>query len=175
MRLLLIAIAALGLSSCWVGRSLYAASDATAAIPPGIYRSTAPGEVARVYRVSILPSGMTQFDTGEKKEIYGFAPLDANRATFVAWMEIDDEPSAQSDEKDANQLYALMVRGADGSFTIYAPDCTGTQADIARKAGAGIEQGSSPACMFPTRASLERAFRLLPRDARKAMKLSRLP
>ncbi|MFL5208459.1 MAG: hypothetical protein ACJ8CC_04855 [Microvirga sp.] len=167
MRVLLIIFASLVLTSCWIGRSLFAPSDARAAIPPAVYQATAPEMPKRIYRVSLLPNGLTQFDTGEKREVYGFAPLD--RDSFVAWVQIED---ARPDED--NQLYLLAVREPGGVFMMYAPECRGDEAEIARKSGAAIEAGTQPACRFPTRAGLEKAMRLIPRDPAAALRLERI-
>ena len=171
MRFLLIALLAIALQGCWIGFNLYSASDARPAIPPGVYMASARDEPLRVYRVSMLPDGMTQFDTGEKKETYGFAPLE--RDTYVGWMQVEDEPRA-GESKDANQMYGLAVRQADGALFIYAPECRDEGAEIARKHGATIESGISLTCQFQTRASLEAAMRPLPRDNRSALKLVRI-
>ena len=168
MRGLLIAVVSLALTSCWLGRSLYAPSDARLAIRPGVYQVTEPDKDKRVYRVSVLPNGLTQFDTGEKAEVYGFAPLDRN--TFVFWVQIDD-----AGPKDPNQLYGLAVRQSDGVFMLYLPECKDAQAEIARRNGAVIEEGTSPACQFLTRASLEKAIRSIPLDESSALRLSRIP
>jgi hypothetical protein len=171
MRLLLIALLAFALAGCWAGLNLYSASDARPAISPGVYKATSDREVERVYRVSILPNGLTQFDTGEKKEIYGFAPLDAAGRTFVGWMNLDGEPAAPGEAKEANQIYALVVRQPRGGFIVYAPECRDEAGEIARRSGATVEKGESNVCLFPTRANLEAALRLLPRDERSALKL----
>lgn len=171
MRLLLIVLSALALAGCWTGLNLYSASDARQAILPGLYKATSDGEAERVYRVSILPNGLTQFDAGEKKEVYGFASLDAAGGMFVGWMNLDEEPAAPGEAKEANQVYALVVRQPRGGFTIYAPECSEAAGEIARRSGATVEKGESNVCFFPTRASLEAALRLLPRDERSALKL----
>ncbi len=168
MRVLLICFAFLGLTACWVGRNLYAPADARPAIPPGVYQASGPDAPERVYRVSILPSGLTQFDGGEKKEVYGFSPL--GHDTYVGWVQIED-----AGPDDDNQLYGLVVREGAGAFVIYALDCKDEQAEIARKNGAVIETGPSPACRFPTRASLEKAIRLIPRDPATALRLEQIP
>jgi len=167
-RVLLIALFSLALTSCWIGRSLYSPTDARTAIPPGVYQAIAPDEPKRVYRITILPSGLTQFDTGEKQEVYGFAPLD--RDSFVGWAQVEDAPADAE-----NQMYGLLVRQPGGGFMIYLPECKDEQAEIAREAGAIMEGGTSPACRFPTRAGLEKAMRQLPRDPSQAMRLERVP
>lgn len=173
MRWLLLILALVLVAGCWSGESLYRHSDARTVIQPGIYRSTTRDRAERVYRISILSNGMTQFDGGEKKEIYGFAPLD--RDTFVAWLDVRDMGETPNGESGDNQIYALMVRRPDGGFTIYPPECKDEEAEIARKAGATVESAMSPACHFPSRASLEKALRLLPRDESSAMRLTRIP
>ena len=122
LRVLLLAFMFLALTGCWVGRDLYSPIDARPAIPAGVYRATGGDTPARVYRVSILPNGLTQFDGGEKKEVYGFAPL--GRDTYVGWAQIEDA----GPEDEVNQLYGLVVRQADGRFMIYAPECKDEQA-----------------------------------------------
>lgn len=169
LRVLLLAFMFLALTGCWVGRDLYSPIDARPAIPAGVYRATGGDTPARVYRVSMLPDGMTQFDSGEKKEVYGFAPL--GPGTFVGWVQIED--AAPGD--DPNQLYGLVMRQADGLFMIYAPECKNEQAEIARKNGATIESGSSPACRFTTRAALEKAMRQMPHVTADALRLERIP
>jgi hypothetical protein len=169
LRVLLLAFMFLALTGCWVGRDLYSPIDARPAIPAGVYRATGGDTPARVYRVSMLPDGMTQFDSGEKTEVYGFAPL--GPGTFVGWVQIED--AAPGD--DPNQLYGLVMRQADGLFMIYAPECKNEQAEIARKNGATIESGSSPACRFTTRAALEKAMRQMPHVTADALRLERIP
>jgi hypothetical protein len=175
VRRLLVACLALIVSGCWTGLNLYSASDARTAIPPGVYRSSGTDEPSRIYRVSILSDGLTQFDTGEKKEVYGFAPLDPAKRTFVAWMEVDDGSSADREPADENQIYALAERRADGSFMIYLPQCDGDQMELARASGAIIRATVAPTCRFTDRSSLEAALRRLPRDDKEALKLVRVP
>jgi hypothetical protein len=175
MRRALIAFASIFLAGCWYGNSLYTPSDAKPVVRPGIYRATAEGETDRVYRVSMLSNGMTQFDGGEKKEIYGFAPLSSGSGTYVLWIPMKDEDKAASNEPGEFQLYLLMVRLRDGEYRVYAPECKEAAAEIARKAGAAIEAGTSPACRFDTRAQLEKAPALLPRDESSAWRLVRIP
>jgi hypothetical protein len=172
MRWLLLILALVLVAGCWTGDSLYKHSDARSPIQPGIYRSTGPDESGRVYRISILPNGMTQFDGGEKKEIYGFAPLDRN--TFVAWIDVRDNGEAPNAESGENQIYSLMVRRPDGEFRIYLPECKDEEAELARRAGATIGAGPSATCRFASRAALEKALRLLPRDDSSAMRLVRI-
>jgi hypothetical protein len=174
MRLLLIGLLTFVLSGCWAGLNLYAPSDARPAIPPGVYRAIVEDAPERVYRVSVLANGLTQFDGGEKKEIYGFAPLDPDHGTFVGWMNLDDEPATTGGKKDPDQIYALLVRQTDGGFVIYAPECKDVGSEIARKSGATIDTGVSSVCVFPTRASLEAAMRLLSRDEKAALRLVRI-
>ena len=169
LRVLLLAFMFLVLTGCWVGRDLYSAIGARPAIPAGVYRATGGDTPARIYRVSMLPDGMTQFDSGEKKEVYGFAAL--GPGTFVGWVQIEDAATGD----DPNQLYGLVLRQADGLFMIYAPECKNEQAEIARKNGATIESGSSPACRFATRAALEAAMRQMSHVTADALRLERIP
>jgi hypothetical protein len=175
MRRLLIALACLALGACWYGDRLYSPSDARPAIPAGVYRATAEGESDKVYRISVLPNGMTQFDGGEKTDPMGFAPLDAGRGTYIAWVPLKDEDSSSPDDRDELQIYLLMVRIKDGEYRIYPPECKDAEAEIARKSGATIESGTSPACRFTTRADVEKAMLLLPHDGSSASTLVRIP
>lgn len=175
MRRPLIALACLTLAGCWYGNSLYAPSDSVVAVRPGVYRATTEGETQRIYRVSMLPNGLTQFDGGEKKETYGFAQLGPGSGTYVLWVPVKDEDKSASDQPGEFQVYLLMVRVRDGEYRVYAPECKDDAAEIARKAGASIEPGTSPACRFDTRAQVEKALRLLPRDESSAWTLSRIP
>jgi hypothetical protein len=172
MRLLLIGLLPLALSGCWTGLNLYSASDARPAIPSGVYQAATSDAPDRVYRVSPLPSGLTMFDGGEKKEVYGFAPLDAG--TFVGWMQLDED-APSTDPNDENQIYALMVKRADGDFMIYAPECKDEDGEVAKQAGATIQTGPSPTCRFPTADALRQALRQLRRDDSSALRLSRIP
>lgn len=174
MRLTLIALIALALAGCWIGKSLYSNADARAAIAPGVYRVTGADVPTRVYRVSMLPSGLTQFDGGEKKEVYGFAPLDRDRGTYVAWIDLSDEDGPK-DESSDNQIYALAVRHPNGEFLIYAPECKDEGAEIARKNGAVVETGMSPSCHFSSREALEKALGSLRREDSSALRLTRIP
>jgi len=168
VRVLLVGLIFVALSGCWVGRNLYSPSDARTVIPPGAYQATGPGAPKRLYRVSILPNGLTQLDGGEKKEVYGFSPLEHD--VFVGWVQVED-----AGPEDDNQLYGLLVRQSGSVFMVYAPECRDEQAEIARKSGARIETDTSPVCHFPTRASLEKAMRLMPRDPASALRLERIP
>jgi hypothetical protein len=175
MRLLVIALACFVLTGCWYGISLYAPSDARPAVPAGVYLTTAKDEPRKALRVSILPNGFTQFDGGEKKEIYGFAPLDPARGTYVMWVPVKDDDPKASGEPGEYQIYLLMVRQRDGEYRIYPPDCKDEEGEIARRNGATIESGPPASCHFTNRASLEAAMRELPRDEASAATLKRVP
>jgi hypothetical protein len=174
MRLLLVAFGSFLLSACWYGISLYTPSDARPVIRPGVYLATARDEPTKSYRVSMLPNGMTQFDSGEKKETYGFAPLDPDRGTYVLWLPVKDEDPKATDPSEY-QIYLLMVRVRDGEYRIYPPECKDEAAEVARKSGATIESGPPPSCHFATRAALEAAMRSLPRDESSVATLKRVP
>ena len=173
MRRLLIALLPFCLTGCWTGFNLYSASDARPAIPPGVYRANTEEAADKVYRVSVLPNGMTRFDGGEKNLTYGFAPLD--RSTFVAWMQLDGEPPAVAEKHEPNQIYGLMVHQPDDAFVIYAPSCSDAAGNVAKRSGAAIESGTPPSCNFTSRASLERALHEVPRDDADALTLRRIP
>ena len=162
-RLLLVALLAVALGGCWMGTNLYAASDARPALPSGVYRAVEPGGSAKVYRVSLLPNGLTQLDDGKDKIPYGFAPLDAGGRNYVAWLQIDEDHASQG-ASAPNQFFGLLVRRAGGTFVAYAPSCKDAAAKLARASGASVQAGVRPACRFPTRAALRKALRLLPRD-----------
>src|SRR5207253_6944727 len=100
-------LACLTLAGCWYGNSLYAPSDAKPVVAPGVYRAPTEGETQRVYRVSILPNGMTQFDGGDKKETYGFAPLGTASGAYVLWLPVKDEDKSTSDQTGEFQIYLL--------------------------------------------------------------------
>lgn len=172
MRLLLVVAIPLLLSGCWEGLNLYSPSDARPAIPAGVYKATNADDQPKVFRISQLPDGMTQFDVGDEKEVYGFAALDFKRGTFVGWMQPEGQPPESKGKKEPNQAYGLMVRQPDGAFVIYLPECKDAQAEIARKAGATVDGDE---CHFPNRRSLEEALRKMPRDEKSAMKLTRIP
>jgi hypothetical protein len=172
MRLLLVALLPFALTGCWEGANLYATSDARSAIPAGVYTATKADEQPKVFRISTLPDGMTQFDGGDEKDVYGFAVLDRDKGTFVGWMQPEGEPPEAKAKNEPNQAYGLMVRKPDGSFFIYLPDCKEAAAEIARNAGAAI---ANDECNFPTRGALENALRLLPQDENYAMRLVRVP
>ena len=172
-RLLLVAFLAVALGGCWMGANLYATSDARPALPSGVYRAVEPGGSTKVYQVSHLSNGLTQLDDGQDKIPYGFAPLDADGRSFVAWLEIDDDQATHVTSQP-NQFFGLLVRQGDGTFVAYAPTCKDVAAKLARASGATVEAGTTPACRFPTRAALEKALRLLPRD-NSGMILTPLP
>jgi hypothetical protein len=174
MRFVLIAWLSLVLAGCWVGKGLYSNADARPAIPPGVYRATGPDQPPRIYRVSMLSNGLTQFDSGENKETYGFAPLDSGRGTYVAWLDLKPD-GAGIDVNGDVQIYALVARESNGEFLIVPPECKDEEAAMARKVGATVETGTAPACRFPDRRALEKAMRLLPRDKSTAMRLTRIP
>ena len=175
MRSFVLALACFTLTGCWYGIGLFSASDARPVVPAGVYLATAKDEPTRTLRVSILPDGLTQFDGGEKKEAYGFAPLDAARGSYVMWLPVKNEDPKASDEPGEYQIYLLMVRVRDGEYRIYPPDCKDEDGEVARTNGAIMEPGPSASCHFTTRASLEAALRQLPRDESSAGTLQRLP
>ena len=175
MRRLALALACLVLTSCWYGDRLYAPSDARPAITPGVYRSVVEGEPDKTYRISTTANGMTQFDSGEKKDLMGFAPLDPAGGTFVAWLPLKDEDKPSATDRGELQIYMLMVRVSDREYRLYPPECKDAAAESARKSGATIETGSSPACRFDSRGDVETALRLLPRDESSASILTRIP
>lgn len=173
MRRLFLVFACLGLTGCWYGDRLYTPSDAKAAIRPGVYRATIENERDKVYRVSIETNGMTKLDGGETPDLMGFSPLDAAGRTFVAWLPLKDKDT--SDERGELQIYMLMVRVSADEYRFYPPECKGAAAGLAQKNGATVESGTSPACRFSSRADVERALRLLPRDESSASTLKRIP
>jgi hypothetical protein len=172
MRLLLVPVIAFALSSCWVGTDLYAPPDARPVIPPGVYKATARDEPAHVYRISMLPNGMTQFDGSDENDVYGLAPLRTDGITFVAWEDVKPDSAVPAAPGDPNQNYALVVRQADGAFFIYLPTCSDDQAETVRKLGATIKPGTVATCVFPTRPILQEALLLLRRDDKAAIKLT---
>lgn len=167
MRLLIFALALL-LSGCWVGDGLYSSSDASQAIPAGIYSAINSDGETRLERVTILPNGLTQIGVGDETGFYGFAPLDRDNRRFVAWYHKDDGSS-----DDRTQLYLLLERRSADEFLLDIPQCKGELADIARRAGAKIEQGTADACEFATRASLEAAMRQI-QISKDAVRIVRL-
>ena len=172
-RLLLTTFLVVALGGCWMGANLYAVSDARPALPSGVYRAVEPGGSTKVYQVSRLSNGLTQIDDGQDKIPYGFAPLDHDGRSFVAWLEIDQDPATQV-ANQPNEFFGLLVRQGGGAFVAYAPSCKDAAAKLARASGAAVQGGGTPACRFPTRAALEKALRLLPRD-NSGMTLTPLP
>jgi hypothetical protein len=152
VRLLLLVALSL-LTGCWAGDGLYSSGDASQPIPAGIYRSTSD-ERTRVERVALLANGLTEIGDGDGKGLYGFVPLDKENRRFVTWFRKDEETP-----QDRVQLYMLLERRSPDEFIIYLPECKGELAEIARKAGATIETGTTETCHFLTRASLESAMR----------------
>jgi hypothetical protein len=174
MRHLLIALLSLALAGCWVGDRLFADKDARTALVPGLYRVSVPDEKPGEVRISVLRNGLTQMadSDGTGSDVYGFAPLDPQQGTFVAWHS-DDKTSGSA---EGEQFYFLGQRRNDGSFGIYLPFCSGAEAQIARRAGASIEgvrNASKPnTCRFSSRSSLENALRKLrPSDQKRMMTL----
>lgn len=150
----LVLVAALLLTSCWMGDGLYSSDDARQPIPAGIYRVTARNEKPHIEKVTLLPNGMTTIGDEDGKNLYGFAPLDSGNRRFVAWESKDDDSP-----EDRAQLYTLLERRSADEFVLFLPQCTGALGEIARRAGATIEKGTVDACLFRTRASLESAMR----------------
>ena len=173
MRRLFLVFAGLGLTGCWYGDRLYTPSDAKAAIRPGVYRATIENERDKVYRVSIETNGMTKLDGGETPDLMGFSPLDPRRGTYVAWLPLRDKDT--SDERGELQIYLLMMRVGPDEYRFYPPECKDAAAEIARKNGATVEEGTSPACRFTSRADVEKALRQLPLDEHSASTLTRIP
>ncbi|MBW0006553.1 MAG: hypothetical protein JO335_02450 [Sphingomonas sp.] len=172
MRRLLILLACLALTACWYGDRLYTPSDARPAIRPGVYRATAEDEAPKAYRISIEPDGMTKLDGGETTDLMGFSPLDSVRGTYVAWLPLKDK---EPDERGELQIYLLMMRAGPDEYRIYPPECKDSGADLARKNGATVEEGTSPACYFTSRSDVEKALRSLPLDEHSASTLKRIP
>jgi len=173
VRRLFLVFAGLGLTGCWYGDRLYTPSDAKAAIRPGVYRATIENERDKVYRVSIETNGMTKLDGGETPDLMGFSPLDTAGSKFVAWLPLKDKDT--SDERGELQIYMLMVRVSVDEYRFYPPECKDAAAEIARKNGATVEEGTSPACRFTSRADVEKSLRQLPLDEHSASTLKRIP
>ena len=173
MRRLLLILACLGLTGCWYGDRLYTPSDAKPVMRPGVYRATIEDEPTKVYRVSIEADGMTRLDGGESPDLMGFSPLDPQNGTYVAWLPLKDKD--KSDERGELQIYLLVVRVGTDEYRFYPPECKDAAAELAKKNGATIEDGTSPACRFSKRADIEKALRLLPRDDSSASTLRRIP
>jgi hypothetical protein len=153
MRLLILA-AALMLTGCWMGDGLYSSDDARQPIPAGIYRATARDEKTHIEKVTLLPNGMTTIGDEDGKNLYGFAPLDSDDRRFVVWYRKDEDSP-----NDHTQLYMLLERQSADEFVLYLPECKGELAELARKAGATIEEGTTDVCHFLTRSSVETAMR----------------
>ena len=169
MRRLMIALLSLALAGCWIGEGLYADGDARLAITPGIYRASTPDQPPQETRVTILPNGMTQMTGKDATDVYGFVPLDT-QGKFAVWFNDKDQKGSPK----PIQMYFLGMARADGSFVLYIPECAGAEGEIARHAGAVVEQNSSAtACKFSSRASLEGALRQLqPTDLTQAQVLT---
>jgi hypothetical protein len=150
----LVLVAALLLTSCWVGDGLYSNGDARQPIPAGIYRTTSGEDRTQIEKVTLLPNGLTQIGDGDGKGFYGFVPLGNENQRFVAWFRKDEETP-----QDRGQVYMLLERRSAEEFVIYLPECKGDLAEIARKAGATLEEGTTDVCHFATRSSLETAMR----------------
>jgi hypothetical protein len=147
MRYLVLA-AALLLTGCWVGDGLYSNGDARQPIPAGIYRTTSGEDRIKIEKVTLLQNGLTQIDDGDGKGFYGFAPLDKDNRRFVAWFRKDEQTP-----EDRAQFYMLLDRRSADEFILYLPECKGELAELARKAGATIEEGTSAVCHFLTRST----------------------
>jgi hypothetical protein len=174
MRHLLTALLSFAIAGCWIGDRLYSDIDALPALAPGLYRLSTPDEKPGKVRISILRSGLTEIsDAGGKdddSDVYGFAPLDRQRGTFIVWHRGDKGGKSTEGE----QLYLLGQRHAGGIFAIYIPFCDGLEAEIARRAGAEIEDATEPElCRFRSRAALEDALRRLqPSHQKRIMTLA---
>ena len=169
---LLIVLLSFAVASCWIGEGLYADSDAKLAIEPGIYRTSAADQPVQQARVTLLSNGMTQITDKDGPDVYGFMPLDAAGTRFAVWLDDKD----QKDVVKPVQFYFLGLKHADGSFVLYIPECSGAEAEIARRGGAVLEEGSgASACRFKNRASLEAALRQLhPADENRSLVLTPL-
>jgi hypothetical protein len=150
----LIYLAALLLAGCWEGDRLYSIGDARQPIPAGTYRLTAADGETGIEQISLLASGLTQLGDKDRKHLYGFVPIDGQNRRFVVWAYHDKEAGGER-----SQLYLLLERRSNDEFALYMPRCIGDEAEIARRAGAVIENGTVSVCKFPTRASLESALR----------------
>ena len=169
MRRLVIGLLSLTLSGCWIGEGLYSNNDARIGIEPGVYRMSAQSEPPQVTRVTLLANGMTQMTDKDGADVYGLVPLDPATGRFAVWFNDKDQKGSA---KPA-QFYFLGQKHADGSFTLYMPECSGEEAEIARRAAAVVEEASGvSACRFKSRASLETALRQLhPTDENRLMVL----
>ena len=150
----LVLVSALLLTSCWMGDGLYSNRDARQPIPAGIYRTSSGDDRIQIEKVTLLPNGLTQIGDGDGKGFYGFASLDKENRRFVAWFRKDEETP-----QDRGQVYMLLDRRSANEFVLYLPECKGELAELARNAGATIEEGTTDVCHFLTRSSLETAMR----------------
>ena len=163
MRAILALAAALLLAGCWLGESLYTASESRPALPPGRY------DIANVQGaidggpvdVSIRPSGLTRVADNRDQEItqLGFAPLPDAGGDHVIWVVDrlrDDGPRT---------MYGRLRRVGEGDYLLVFPECRRDQAAArtGRATVAGPETGSQ-SCTFPDRAGLEAALRRIEID-----------
>ena len=169
MRRLLIGLLSLALAGCWIGEGLYTNSDARVGIEPGLYRVSAHSKPPQLTRVRLLANGMTEMTDKDGADVYGFAPLERGSERFVVWF---NDKGQERVAKPA-QFYFLGQKRADGSFVLYIPECSGEEAEIARRAAAVVEEESGTSgCRFKSRASLEAALRQLhPKDENRLMVL----
>jgi hypothetical protein len=165
MRVLLAFAAALLLSGCWEGESLYGAGDARPAIAPGFYRMVSERDELppSMLRVSMQPDGMTRIDPvpgrDNERMTIGFAPLDPDGRAFAAWT----IPGGIIEPGTA-VTYGLLRRGDDGAYVYIVPMCDRTLL-IAIAGGAAPAGRDALACRFTSRAGLVSALRSLPADA----------
>jgi hypothetical protein len=158
------------LAGCWSGPPFYSASDAVAALPPGLYTMIFPSDgesdIERV-RVSIRADGMTLIQgEKEKPSVVGFVQLGARAGRYVGWA--DSEGPGAADEERAYWL----LEARRGEFLLHVPLCKEEAARVATAAGAEMtDEPKSPVCRFSDRRSLEKALRRLRPSDEEAVRL----
>jgi hypothetical protein len=170
-RLLLLPL--LLLPACgWSGNAFYTAPEAQAAIAPGNYTSNESANPAPngTIHISVLPNGMTRFDlidSGRRDSQVGFVPLGTDGHFYIWWLARFDGEDLPAD----GMIYGLLERRPDGHYMVYMPDCGHDRADALAAGAAPKAESGGPACVFPSRASLESGMRAYARHPFDGMEL----
>jgi hypothetical protein len=176
MRKLAILLLPLLLSACWMGPEFYQQSEATRALPPGLYKSAGSYErfnddddaqVTTRVRISYTADGhikaRSQSDSDDVSEGI-LVPIDEAAGLYVVQMGLNEDMKWLGDPGDNTYIYGLIrIRG--DRYRLSLPRCDGPHRvrPGSHVYVGGILSGYAQ-CSFPTRAAFEAAMEEFAKD-----------
>jgi hypothetical protein len=146
------------LSGCWQGKAFYAAKESALPLPSGRYvTADRTGATGGAVTVTQLPSGATR--------VTGLKAIFESDSAEVIFFKVAGLPSetwiTQVADASGDALFGVMARRESKMMLQPFILCQKNLADIAKSSVAHVPPSNEiePPCIFPDRASLERAIR----------------